>query len=159
MTISSPKVSRKITAAEVQEWAGRSSKVKLGQAQCSEIAAGLTRLRWPGDPPAVPGSPWLTKEPEPEPDRWWDFEAATEAAKLLNHSIPRMLSHWEGLRWAPETRGGYDAIKTLGEALSTAMPYVEWPLGGCTISGSTLGCSLVNNDPARRITAGAASGY
>jgi hypothetical protein len=29
----------------------------------------------------------------------------------------------------PKPRGGYDAIEKLGEALSTAMPYIEWPLG------------------------------
>jgi hypothetical protein len=40
-----------------------------------------------------------------------------------------MLSHWEGQRWAPQTRGGFDAIKTLGDALFYAIPYIEWPLG------------------------------
>jgi hypothetical protein len=62
-------------------------------------------------------------------DRWWDFDSATEAAKLLIESGPKMLKHWEGLRWAPETRPGYEAIDKLGEALAVALPYIEFPLG------------------------------
>jgi len=127
--ISRAKESRTITAAEVREWFGNSGKSKLDEAQYSEIAAGLTKFRWSGDPPPPPDSPWIPKEIESDPNRWWDFRAATDAAKLLMGSVPPMLSHWDGQRWAPETRGGYDAIKSLGNALSTAMPYIEWPFG------------------------------
>jgi hypothetical protein len=129
MTISSAKNNRTITATEVQEWVGKSSKSVMGKAQFGEIAAGLTRFKWPADPPPPPGSPWVTKEIEPDPNRWWDFEAVTEAAKTLLKNAPAMLSHWEGQRWASETRGGFDVIKTLGDALFFAMPYIEWPLG------------------------------
>ena len=51
-------------------------------------------------------SPWLIKEPEPDPDRWWDFDGAFDAANLLIKSAPAMTSHWRKLEWAPETRGG-----------------------------------------------------
>jgi hypothetical protein len=127
--ISHAKASRTITAAEVREWFGDSSKSKLDEAQYRGIAAGLTKFRWPADPPDPPGSPWLPKKSEADLNRWWDFKGTTDAAKLLFDSVPLMLLHWEGLLWAPETRGGYDAIKKLGEALSTAMPYIEWPFG------------------------------
>jgi hypothetical protein len=40
-----------------------------------------------------------------------------------------MLRHWDGLQWAPETRGGFPAIKALEDALSIAQPYTEWPFG------------------------------
>jgi hypothetical protein len=129
MKLLATKASRTITAAEVRRWVGDSAKSKLGEAQFREIAVGLTKFRWPGDPPPPPDSPWLTKEPKVDPDRWWDFQAATDAVKLLLYSVPRMLSHWERQRWARETRGGYDAIKTLGDALSVAAPYIEWPFG------------------------------
>ncbi len=127
--ISRAKESRTITAAEVREWFGNSGKSKLDEAQYSEIAAGLTELRWPADPPPSPDSRWIPKEIEVDPNRWWDFRAATDAAKLLMGSVPPMLSHWDGQRWAPDTRAGYDAIKSLGDALSTAMPHIEWPFG------------------------------
>jgi hypothetical protein len=116
---------RTITAAEVRGWFGDSSC----EVQYSEIAAFLTKCRWPSDPPPPPDAPWLPKIIESGSNDCWDFKAATDAAKTLRDSVPAMLSHWEGLRWAPETREGYEAIKGLGEALSAAMPYVEWPFG------------------------------
>src|SRR6266516_384377 len=106
---------RKSTAAEIREWFGNSGKLKLNEAQYGEIAAGLTKFRWPADPPSPAGSHWIPKEIESDPNRWWDFRAATD--ELLMGSVLPMLSHWEGQRWAPETRGGYDAIKSLGDAL------------------------------------------
>lgn|GEM_PF-3069521 len=124
-----PEGSRKITATEVKKWLGSSKASILGRSQYREIAAGLTKLKWPGDLPSPLGSPWFQKEPEIDPKRWWDFEAATEAAKTLLKSAPAMLSHWEGQRWAPQSRDGYDVIKALGNALFLAMPYIEWPLG------------------------------
>ncbi len=113
--ISRAKESRTITAAEIREWFGNSGKLKLNEAQYGEIAAGLTKFRWPADPPSPAGSHWIPKEIESDPNRWWDFRAATD--ELLMGSVLPMLSHWEGQRWAPETRGGYDAIKSLGDAL------------------------------------------
>ncbi|MGC2222380.1 MAG: hypothetical protein WA624_08430 [Methylocella sp.] len=47
----------------------------------------------------------------------------------MNAAIPAMLSYWDGLQWAPETRGGYEAIKALDTALSLALPYIEFPFG------------------------------
>ena len=125
----SRKTSRTITAIEVQEWIGKSSKSALGKAQFREIAASLTSYRWPIDPPPPPGSPWVPREIETDPNRWWDFEAARQAAKTLLKSAPAMLSHWEGQRWASQSRGGFDVIKALGDALFFAMPYIEWPFG------------------------------
>jgi hypothetical protein len=40
------------------------------------------------------------------PNVYWDFKAAFDAAKLLLETTPAMLRHWDGLQWAPETRGG-----------------------------------------------------
>ena len=57
------------------------------------------------------------------------FEGATDAANMLLASIPAMLSHWEGLQWAPETRDGYAVIESLHDALSRAFPYIEFPFG------------------------------
>jgi hypothetical protein len=116
-----------ITADEVRQWFGSSCGLQLGDAQYDEIAACLTKWRWPSDPP---DSPWLPKEEiETNPNPWWDFQGASDAAKTLLASVPAMLSHWDGLRWAPETNAGYEAIKTLRNALSVAMPYIEWPFG------------------------------
>jgi hypothetical protein len=120
---------RTITAAEVRGWFGASSNALLSEVQYSEIAAYLTKCRWPSDPPPSPDAPGLSKIIESGSDDYWDFKAVTDAAKTLRDSVPAMLSHWEGLRWAPETREGYEVIKGLGEALSAAMPYVEWPFG------------------------------
>lgn len=129
MTTSPTKASRKINATEVKQWFGNSSKAQLRPAQYDEIATRLTKFRWPSDPPAPPDSPWLPKIIETDPDRYWDFQATTQAAKTLLDSVPAMLSHWAGLRWAPETRGGYDAIKALSDALLVALPHIEWPFG------------------------------
>ena len=96
MTTSSAKIKRTITAAEVQEWVGKSSKSMMGKAQFREIAAGLTSYRWPADPPPPPGSPWVPREADTDSNRWWDFAAVTEAAKTLLKNAPAMLSHWEG---------------------------------------------------------------
>ena len=103
MKILRAKESRTITVDEVREWVGNSSKSTLDKAQYSKIAAGLTKFRWPADPPDPPGSPWLPKESEADLNRWWDFKGTTDAAKLLFDSLPLMLSHWERLLWAPET--------------------------------------------------------
>jgi hypothetical protein len=129
MDILHDETSRTISACEIKGWVGKSLKPNLSEAQCGEIAVFLTRCRWPGDPPDPPDSPWLRRLIKNAPEESWDFRAATDAAKLLMGCVPPMLSHWEGLRWAPETRGDYDAIKKLGEALSTTMPYIEWPFG------------------------------
>jgi hypothetical protein len=120
--------SRTITPADVREWFG--SRSRPNEALCDEIAGRLTKMRWPSDPPDDPDSPWLQCEIlEPDTDRWWDFEGAADAAKTLLASVPAMLSFWDQLRWAPETRAGHEAIKALGGALSLALPYVEFPFG------------------------------
>ena len=130
MKFSPGKAARTITADEVAEWFGKSRRARLGQAQYRKLAAYLTKLRWPDDPPDPPDSPWLVKETiETGPDPWWNFSEAANAAKVLNESIPAMLRHWTGLLWAPETRGGYAAIKALEGALVVARPYIDWPFG------------------------------
>jgi hypothetical protein len=120
--------SRTITAAEVRDWFGKSPESRLGNAQYCDIAAYLTRLKWPSDPMRRPSSRRSADETI-ESDAYWDFKAATDAAKLLRESIPAMLTHWNGLLWAPETRGGYAAIKTFQDALVITLPYIEWPFG------------------------------
>jgi hypothetical protein len=123
-------IKRAITATEVREWFGSSCRAQLGDAQYGEIAAYLTKWSWPSDPPNPPSSPCLPKdEIETNPNHWWDFQGASNAAKTLLASVPAMLSHWDGPRWAPETNAGDEAIKTLSDALSVAMPYIEWPFG------------------------------
>jgi hypothetical protein len=91
-------------------------------------------MRWvsdapsPSDPPGTPPSAWR-QEPAIKDDRWWDFQSAAAAANRLLDDLPRMLRHWDRLRWAPETRDGFEKIKALGDALSLALPYIEFPLG------------------------------
>jgi hypothetical protein len=124
VTISSANSSRTITLSEVRDWFGKSKKLQLGRGQCSKIAARLTRLRWPSDSP----TPTDTFDPEIM-EGYWDFDNATKAAKTLLEHVPAMLSHWKSLRPTAESRAGYEAIHNLKDALSTAMPYVEWPFG------------------------------
>lgn len=120
--------SRTITATEVRAWFGKSRKSQLGNAQYREIAAYLTKIRWPSDTgPHFQPCPVATESDES--DRYWDFVAAFDAAKLLLESLPAMLRHWNGLKWAPETRGGHPAIKALQDTLTVALPYIEWPFG------------------------------
>jgi hypothetical protein len=127
VTISDDTASRVITGAEVKGWFGNSCNARLGCAQYGEIAACLTKFRRPSDTPDFPRFP--KDAIEARLNRWWDFKAASDAAKTLLDSVPAMASHWDGLRWAPETCGGYEAIKTLGDALVIALPYIEWPFG------------------------------
>ena len=125
----SQEASRTITASEVKQWFGSSGKAQLRSAQYGTIAAGITKLYWPSDPPPLPDSPWLPKVDTEPDDRWWDFRATTAAAKTLRDSIPKMLAFQHGLHWAPETREGLGAIKRLEDALLVALPYIEWPFG------------------------------
>jgi hypothetical protein len=121
---------RTITPAEIQIWFGNSKNASsLTQAQYSEIAAHLTRCRWPSDPPAPGKSPRFPRMIEHDSNKFWDFKAAIDAMTTLRDSIPAMLSHWEGQQWAPETRQGYELIQMLGAAISKAAPYIEWPFG------------------------------
>jgi hypothetical protein len=87
-------------------------------------------IEWDRSAPTSPPKlgEWQAK-PDTDDDQWWDFQAASDAAKLLLASTPRMLQHWDGQQWAPETRDGYKAIKALEDALSAAQPYIEWPFG------------------------------
>jgi hypothetical protein len=117
---------RKITSLEVEQWFGPSSKAQLSDPQYKTIAARLTKMRWPKDPPSLASLAMINTQPD---DRWWDFRAATNAAKTLCDSFPKMLAFQEGLQWAPETRDGLGAIKRLQEALIVALPYIEWPFG------------------------------
>jgi hypothetical protein len=118
---------RTITPAEIKLWFGNSSKASLSETQYSEIAARLTKCRWPSDPPS--DARFQGTIVEDNSNDFWDSQAATKSAKMLRDSIPAMLSHWERLRWASETRAGYEVIKVFGDALSNAMPYIEWPFG------------------------------
>jgi hypothetical protein len=128
---------RTITPTEVKDWFGRRP---APEAACVEIAALLTKMRWVSDRP-LPALrdgmrwAWPRGQAEPvqvldiDPDPYWGFQAATDAAKTLLASFPRMLRHWDGLVRVPETSGGYPAIKAAQDALLTALPYIEWPFG------------------------------
>jgi hypothetical protein len=130
---------RTITLAEVTKWFENCHKPRPSDAICNEVAERLTKMRWPNDigPPYVPPPPkppnWPKRRKWPPPvrndDAWWDFQGATDAAKMLLNSIPAMLAHLDGLRWAPETRDHYAAIEALRDALMRSMPYIEWPFG------------------------------
>jgi hypothetical protein len=124
MDARSAATSRTITGAEVVGWFAPCRPPKPDAALCAEVARRLTQMRWPGDVPSPP-LPELDDDSNP----YWDFQAATDAAKTLRDSVPAMLQHWEGLKWAPKTREGHAAIKALGEALELALPWVEWPFG------------------------------
>lgn len=117
---------RTITANEVESWFGNSSAARLKEKQYSEIAAKLTRFKW-SDEPAKVGPP--NKLTEDDQDRWWDFKAVPDAAKLLYASLPAMRRHWKSLERGPETQGGDSVILDLGQALEKALPYIEWPFG------------------------------
>ena len=120
--------SRTITAAEVKGWFGKSSKWRPGHAQYCDIAAQLTKWKWPCDPESL-FDPRSAVAMNIDNDRYWDFKAAIDAVKVLIESMPKMLRHWDGLQWAPETRDGYPAIHTLAKDLMTALPFIEWPFG------------------------------
>jgi len=124
----SRRASRIISAAEVRDWFGPSPEAELGNAQYREIAAYLTKIRWPSDTgPLFQPCPVATESDES--DRYWDFDAVFDAAKSLHDTLPAMLRHWDGLLWAPETAGGHPAIKELQDALTVALPYIQWPFG------------------------------
>lgn len=114
--------SRTITAVETRKWLERLG-ASPNDALCDDVAGRLTKIRWPSDPTSPAAGC------DDETDQWWDFQAAIKAANTLNAAFPAMLSHWDGLQWAPETRGGYEAIKALDTTLSLAMPYIEFPFG------------------------------
>jgi hypothetical protein len=120
--------SRTITATEVESWFGRSKKLQLRPEKYGEIAAGLTKMRWPSDRPAAKVRSNLGIN-QKSARSFWDFEAATKAAKTLLDDMPAMLSHWQEPEWSPEHQSAYNAISVLNEALITALPYIEWPLG------------------------------
>jgi hypothetical protein len=124
--MSQASASRTITPAELKKWFGTSHRAVLGDEQCSKLAEYLTKIKWPADPPDGREPSFTINESE---DPYWDFQAASEAAKLLVDCVPAMLNHWKGLTWAPSTRGGYPAIVALEQALATALPYIEWPFG------------------------------
>jgi hypothetical protein len=68
---------------------------------------------------------WAPTLPDPgsvETNGWWDeFQGAADAVDKLRASIPAMLARLKRL----ETRGCHDAVKVLGDALATAMPYLN----------------------------------
>ncbi|HEY5305929.1 MAG TPA: hypothetical protein VIJ52_04590 [Pseudolabrys sp.] len=138
--------SHTITAVEVQKWSANARKPWPNDV-CAEVAAGLNKMQWFSDPPLpllkdgerrersidFATSPPKIGEwqavPDLDDDQWWDFQAAADAAKTLLNSVPAMLAHSDGLRWAPKTRDHYAAIEALRDALVRSMPYIEWPFG------------------------------
>jgi hypothetical protein len=118
------KIDRIITPAEVRAWFGKSKQQKLKPEVYGKIAAGLTNLRWPSDPPPKARS----RSPVSE-SCLWDIKAAGKDAKALLASIPVMLSHFREPKWSPEHQEAYKAIDALNQTLHAAMPYIEWPLG------------------------------
>jgi hypothetical protein len=125
MNILSDDSCRTITTDDVRVWFGKSPKSKLKEAQYCELAAFLTRCRWPGDPPDPPDSPWLVRIIEDDQEQWWDFKGVSQAARNLLESMPQIVSCWE-TRLRSE---GKDQIRKLQEALSDAIEYIEWPFG------------------------------
>lgn len=143
---------RSITHAEVMNWFARGHKPWPTEKDCADIAARLTKMRWPGeelpaigddeqwqiDYPGSDGPPVYQRVPY-KADPWWDLEKAAASAKVLLDNIPAMLWHWQRLQTTPyETipgqkpanlRGGYEAIERLRVALDAALPYIEFPFG------------------------------
>jgi hypothetical protein len=111
-----------ITAAEVSDWF-RSCRTSPPSAEfCEHVAARFTKMKWPSDPDV--------RKPQPVSDGWpywWEFDEVTKAAKSLRESVPQMLRHWETRRLREPA--GYDAIYKLSEALTVALPYIDFPLG------------------------------
>lgn len=94
-----PNRSRTITPDEVKRWISSSRTRAPSDAICEEIASFLTKMRWPGDPPPDPNSPWLPKVEIDEGDsnQWWDdIQGVAKAANELLASIPAMVTYWEG---------------------------------------------------------------
>jgi len=144
---------RIISGDEVMEWFARGHKPWPTEKDCADIAARLTKVRWPGeelpaigddeqwqiDYPSWPDGPPVFRRVPYKADPWWDPEKAATAARVLLHDFPAMLWHWRGMRHTrAETlpgqkparlREGYAAIKRLGDALEAALPYVEFPFG------------------------------
>ena len=54
--MNSENADRTITPTEVKAWFGKSKQQKLKPDIYINIAAGLTKLRWPRDPPAKVGT-------------------------------------------------------------------------------------------------------
>jgi hypothetical protein len=112
-----------ISPAEVKAWFGPRATARLDERQCRTVAKKLNKFRWPGEP--IRGG----SKPLRDADRYWDFDDAIKAAKVLLNAMPAMKQHWRGLTWAPETRDGYPATVMLEQALQTALPFIEWPFG------------------------------
>ena len=119
-----------ISAAEIEGWFKSSRTLAPSSAQCEDLAQALSGWRWPSVPPKPSQCrEMIPHEVEEMEAEWWNVKGAIAAAKELGAAIPNMLKHSEGLgRWS-ETRGGYEAIEKLREALVTAKPYIEFPLG------------------------------
>jgi hypothetical protein len=83
---------RTISADEVRDWFGKSPKSKLKEIQYCELAAFLTRCRWPDDLPDPPDSPLLVKIIEDSQEQWWDFKGVSQAARTLHENMPQIVS-------------------------------------------------------------------
>jgi hypothetical protein len=137
-------MTRPVAGDEVLAWFKNHRQPWPSSAHCDAIADRINRIA---------AGPWTDEEydaaidaeiakfyaaagvqrppPAPEADvrEYWDFNEVTAAAKTLLAAIPNMRDHWTRLEWAPETRGGTSAMDTLAEALTIAMPLIEWPFG------------------------------
>ena len=91
----------------------------LGDAQYRDIAAQLTKWKWPSDPETL-ANPQSAMATTIDDDHYWDFKAATNAAKVLIGSMPAMFQHWDGLQWAPETRDGFEKLAEIRRGLPIA---------------------------------------
>src|ERR1700733_1213312 len=114
-----------ITAEEVERWFGR-SRTRLKRERYAVIADFLDRIRWPSNHPTGQEQS-VSDGDETRNDKFWDFNAADSAVATLRECLPAMLSFWERLQWAPETREGYAAIERLGKALEEAAPQIKHP--------------------------------
>ena len=106
---------RTITLADVKVWFENCKKPRPSDAICNEVAARLTKMRWPRDigPPYVPPPPkpanWPKRRKWPPPvrndDAWWDqlddvvrrAQTAAAALKALEGTLPATLELLE--RW------------------------------------------------------------
>ena len=118
-----PRQSGPITAAEVRRWLDRFSQ-ELDSDVYQSVTDHFQYMAERRNGPKKKPSHELVDD-----TIVWDFKDVSKAAKIVLANIPIMLSSWERMLPTSETRAGYEAIRVLGELLSSAMPYVEYPWG------------------------------
>lgn len=118
-----PRQSDPITALEVRRWLDRFS-IGLDSNVYQSVADHFQYMAERRNAPKKKPSHELVAN-----TIVWDFKNVSKAAKIVLANIPTMLASWDRMLPTSETRAGYEAIRVLGESLSSAMPYVEYPWG------------------------------